>query len=386
MIEDVLAGLLRANVAGAVSVLAVLAVRRPLRTVFGARAAYGLWVLPLAGGLASLLPQPIRETPLSPFVATAAGFADQAVAPALAWPSAPAWLTAAWVAGVLATGLLLALRQARFMTEVRAGRAGPAVVGVLAPRIVTPDDFARRFGPEERKVILDHEAQHLARGDTAMNALAAALVCLCWFNPLAHVAARRMRIDQELACDEAVLARTPAARRLYGEVLLKTQLSGRPLPLGCHWPPAAAHPLKERIAMLRSPLPGPARRIVGLVLIAGLSLGGAAAAWAAQGPAREAPLIAQPDWVRRPTAEDVARYYPPAAAASRLAGGAVIACDVTADGRLSSCTVVREDPTGAGFGDAALKMSADFEMKPMSKGGHPVAGGKVRIPIRFMTP
>jgi len=386
MIEDVVAGLLRANLAGAVAVLAVLMLRRPVRAAFGARAAYGLWVLPPAAALASLLPQPAQETALSPVLAQAADVAGRAAAPVLSSPSTAPWLVIGWLVGAAAAGLLLAVRQARFMAEVRAGRAGPAVVGVLAPRIVTPSDFARRFAPDEREVILDHEAQHLAHGDAAVNALAAALACLCWFNPLAHLAVRRMRIDQELACDEAVLARTPAARRLYAEVLLKTQLAAQPLPLGCQWPPAAAHPLKERIAMLRCPPPAPRRRIAGLVLVLGLSLGGAAAAWAAQAPARENPPIAQPDWVQRPTPDDVARYYPPAAAAERLAGAAVIACDVAADGRLTGCAVVAESPTAAGFGEAALQMSTQFAMKPMSRDGRPVAGGKVRIPIRFAIP
>ena len=37
--------------------------------------------------------------------------------------------------------------------------------------------------------------------------------------------ARALRIDQELACDQAVVTRKPAQRRLYAEVLLKTQLA-----------------------------------------------------------------------------------------------------------------------------------------------------------------
>lgn len=386
MTEEILTALLRANLAGGVGVLAVLALRRPARRAFGARAAYWLWAAPLLTAAASLLPAPEAPTVLAPML-TLTGAVVEAAPKALPAGSlvAPA-LLAVWALGVVAGLVVLIRRQADFMIEVRQGRGGPAVVGVIAPRVVTPADFAERFSPDEREVILSHERTHLARGDAAVAALAAALTCLCWFNPLAHLAARLVRIDQELACDEAVLARTPADRRLYAEVLLKTQLAARPLPLGCHWPPAAAHPLKERIAMLKSPLPTPARRTAGLSLIAALSLGGAAAAWAAQGPAREAPPIAQPDWVQRPTAQDVAHHYPPAAAAERLAGAAVIACEVSAQGRLTACSVVREDPVGAGFGEAALKMSAQFEMKPMSRDGQPVAGGRVRIPMRFMVP
>lgn len=60
-------------------------------------------------------------------------------------------------------------------------------------------------------------------------ALLLARICrsLFWFNPLAHLAERYVRLDQELACDERVLRRKgPAERRLYGETLLATAHSG----------------------------------------------------------------------------------------------------------------------------------------------------------------
>ena len=39
-----------------------------------------------------------------------------------------------------------------------------------------------------------------------------------------------------------------------------------------------------------------------------------------------------------------------------------------------------------GFGDAAMKMSKLFKMRPQTKDGQPVDGGTVRIPIRFTLP
>ena len=87
-------------------------------------------------------------------------------------------------------------------------------------------------------MILAHENAHLRAGDARINAVAAAALCACWFNPLVHMAVYLMRLDQELACDAAVLDRFPRARRLYAEVLLKTQLAAQPLPFGCHWPAA----------------------------------------------------------------------------------------------------------------------------------------------------
>ena len=80
------------------------------------------------------------------------------------------------------------------------------MLGFLRPRIVTPDGFLTHFTPREQAAILAHERAHLARQDARINALAALLRCLCWFNPLMHLGARWLRIDQELACDASGVA------------------------------------------------------------------------------------------------------------------------------------------------------------------------------------
>src|SRR5690606_27588265 len=98
-------------------------------------------------------------------------------------------------------------------------RAGPVVIGVLKPRIVVPADFARRFTVEERALVLAHERGHLARRDPMINAIAVLVRSLGWFNPLVHVAAAALRIDQELACDARVLAKDRAPRCYAGAML-----------------------------------------------------------------------------------------------------------------------------------------------------------------------
>ena len=124
---------------------------------------------------------------------------------------------------------------------------------------------------------------HARRGDVAVHALASVGLCLCWFNPLAYVALALLRVDQELACDAAVLARRVDARRCYADALLKTQLASESAwraPIGCRW--QSSHPLKERIAMLKKPPPGLMRRVAGPAFIAILTGAASYVAWAGQ--------------------------------------------------------------------------------------------------------
>lgn len=98
------------------------------------------------------------------------------------------------------------------------------------------------------------------------------------------------------------------------------------------------------------------------------------------------PGITNPDWLRRPTGAEIARYYPERAARRGIEGRAVIGCRVSASGRLEQCTVRAETPSDEDFGAAALKMSRHFKMRPMTRDGVPVSGGTIRIPIRFALP
>jgi protein TonB len=59
---------------------------------------------------------------------------------------------------------------------------------------------------------------------------------------------------------------------------------------------------------------------------------------------------------------------------------------VTAKGTVAGCSVVSESPADYGFGDAAIKLSRGFRMKPKRADGSPVEGGIVTIPIVFRLP
>lgn len=96
-----------------------------------------------------------------------------------------------------------------------------------------------------------------------------------------------------------------------------------------------------------------------------------------------AAVIINPDWARKPTAEEIAFYYPKLAGTLGVEGRAWLHCGVTIEGAPSHCVIVSESPAGLGFGDAALAMAPTFRFSPRKVDGRPAEGGTVNIPIHF---
>ena len=238
LLAAAVAAFLRANLAMSAAILGLLVLRAPVRRKFGPGVAYRLWWAPV---LAACL------IPLFGLVSIGAGPMATALAekPGLLRDAAMAW-----VGGFALLAGVFAFAQARFHAQIRAGRAGPAAVGFIAPRIIMPRDDGA-FSRAERELIRAHEREHVARKDPRALAVTTLLQCLCWFNPLVHLAAGLLRIDQELACDAAVILRRPGARGLYARTLLKSQMLMRPAPLACYWLALGGHPLELRIAQLK---------------------------------------------------------------------------------------------------------------------------------------
>lgn len=288
-------------IASAALTAGLLAVRLPLRKAFGAGIAYLAWLLVPFALLAALLPAP--EAPSLPMAIIENGV--MAAGPVLVAPvdglDARVLLLSLWLSGVLAALVIFIVQQHRFSRQLarscttaadggsvlRVDIGGPAVVGFWKPRIVLPVNFEARYSPEERELILAHEYVHLDRGDTRVNAAVAFVRAFNWFNPLVHYAASRMRIDQELACDAIVLARFPQARRRYAEAMLKTRIdipaSESSAPAVCGWHSEAV--FKQRIAMLKRPLPGRGLQRSGRAVIILLAAMASCVVWATQ-PAR----------------------------------------------------------------------------------------------------
>ncbi|WP_133000518.1 TonB family protein [Luteimonas arsenica] len=429
--EALLRWLVDGSLAASAALLLVLALRRPLRRAFGAQVAYAAWALVPLALLAAALPRPEAGRMLAPeLVALHPGLLVTAAAESLPDPAAGGgidWMPALaglWLLGAVFAALGFVRQQRRYLARMgrlerdagghwRGDRVeGPAVVGALRPRIVLPADFEARHAPEEVALIVAHERAHLARGDTRANLLAVALRCLQWFNPLLHLAERRFRLDQELACDAAVLARHPHARRRYADAMLNVQLAVPGLPVGCHW--QSSQSLKERILMLKQPQPGAGRRRAGLAAL-GLALSACSyAAWAVRPaaapdapPAPPAPAVpAAPEAQPAPAAPPAPPAppsgtvpvppappappamppprYPADAAAAGQSGRVVLKLLVATDGSVKDVVVEQSEPAGV-FDVATVEAARKWVLKPAIEDGRPVEGW-VRVPVDFEAP
>ncbi len=266
----------------------VLIGRAPLRRFAGASLAYASWsLIPIAivaFVIAKNLPTArFGLTIPSAMQAPAISVSSAESASRIGFDAALGWL-AVWFIGMCVAAIWFAIRQYRFVhsfgslarddtmpTTTPLFRAaetstGPLVLGLFRPRIVIPADFYERYSEAEQRLVIAHELAHVRRGDLYANAVATALQIVFWFNPLIHWAARRMRFDQELACDVLVLGASPdladqADRaKTYAAAVVKTAFPKHASPLACHW--QSRHPLNERILNMTAAKPNTASRRV----------------------------------------------------------------------------------------------------------------------------
>lgn len=331
-----------------------------------------------------------------------------------------------------------ARRAAVTPPDVRLCRtAGEALLaGLFRPVLILPEGLARDPNTAALRSVCAHELAHLKRGDHRALWIEEVLLTVLAINPVLRVIRDRRAAAREEACDFQVLAHADGdARRLYARSLLDALrvTAGGDVP-------ALTFTSNRRIFVMRrlkailSPAPVAGRRSrltvlglgVALAAIAGtgsvalaakrepvlLSVPAVAAPpasatapvaspIAAAAPATvvapiavaevapepapqpvatpQAQVITNPSWSRYP----MPLSYPAAALEQGLTNGrADLSCAVEADGRVSACAIVSEDPVGAGFGAAALQAAAEARLSPRTVDGM-ATGGTVRFSVRF---
>jgi beta-lactamase regulating signal transducer with metallopeptidase domain len=96
---------------------------------------------------------------------------------------------------------------------------GPAVVGFLDSAIVVPG-WVMEMDPEQRRLVLAHEEEHLRAGDVRLLSLALLAVALAPWNAAVWWQLRRLRHAVELDCDARVLDGEADAER-YCDLLIE---------------------------------------------------------------------------------------------------------------------------------------------------------------------
>jgi TonB family protein len=94
----------------------------------------------------------------------------------------------------------------------------PLACGILRPIVLLPRG-AREWPEARLRTVLRHELAHISRYDLAAQALAQGACCLHWFNPLAWMAAGKLREERERACDDVVLASGTAAHEYAADLV-----------------------------------------------------------------------------------------------------------------------------------------------------------------------
>lgn len=96
----------------------------------------------------------------------------------------------------------------------------PGVWGVCQPRVIVPAAMPEHLDCGELDAVLLHELAHVGRRDNLVARLHYLLRALLWFHPLVWLLERRLLVERELACDEAVLT-LAGAPQSYAQGLLK---------------------------------------------------------------------------------------------------------------------------------------------------------------------
>jgi beta-lactamase regulating signal transducer with metallopeptidase domain len=110
---------------------------------------------------------------------------------------------APWLTLALRLASDLGISKIAFRRSERA--AMPLAWGIIQPTVMMPA-AADSWTQDRLRIVLLHELAHVKRRDCLTHMLAQVTCAVYWFNPLAWMAARRVRAERERACDDLVLA------------------------------------------------------------------------------------------------------------------------------------------------------------------------------------
>ncbi|HVW11145.1 MAG TPA: M56 family metallopeptidase, partial [Bryobacteraceae bacterium] len=102
------------------------------------------------------------------------------------------------------------------------------VCGIANPMILFPPDAQRWTGEDLNRAIL-HELEHVRRLDRIWHIASRALCSVYWFHPLIWILWRRLVLEAEKSCDDAVLSRSDGMAYADQLVALARRMSSTPV-------------------------------------------------------------------------------------------------------------------------------------------------------------
>lgn len=229
--------------------------------------------------------------------------------------------------------------------------AGPVTFGCT---ILLPAGH-EGWSPAKRLAILTHERAHVRNRDGIILWLAALHQSLFWFSPLAWWLRRRLAALAEQISDDAVVAQG-FDRCDYAQWLLEAAAGPRALPGAVSMAGGGVAGRIERLLAQVGPEPTPPRWLAGAAM---LPVWGLCVLAAMVAPARSLPPTPFGDAriTAYPPVEQLRKLYPRRALASGQTGTVVMAVALDGAGHAGGSRIVRESPSGAGFGEAATELA-----------------------------
>lgn len=150
----------------------------------------------------------------------------------------------------------------------------PSLFGLISPVVLIPRHMAEQLAATEWECVLRHELVHFKRKDIWVNTVFNLLAAVHWFNPAIWYGLKRLRFEQEAACDVSVIA-SIGNKDTYVRSIIKVIEIGAsriPAPTGIGFFDYK-NQIKRRILMIRNLKPSKKRAaLLGIIILSVVGL------------------------------------------------------------------------------------------------------------------
>ncbi|MEP6763014.1 MAG: M56 family metallopeptidase [Gemmatimonadaceae bacterium] len=275
---------------------------------------------------------------------------------------------------------------------------GPAVIGLIRPRVAVPSWFMQLDAPL-RALVLRHESEHCRSRDPQLVWLAAIAVAAMPWNVGLWWLSRRLRLALEIDCDARTLKRE-SNHEQYGKLLLLIAQRQSGYPLATMLAESTSHLSRRITAMQMTPLRRP---VVRAIIFGSIAVGAVVAACSPRiatdltGPKALAAASTsksttpgatyfeyQVEQPVRTANGSVAPAYPAAQKAAHVGGKVMTQFVVDTHGlpEINTFTVLDSDHTDPAFATAVREALPKMRFEPALVGGRAVKQ-LVQQPFQF---